>query len=124
MHLKTEKIKSQKGSIAVYVTVVLFSMLIILSAIFLTSNSAIKSQIATAIKVKESYQADNSKAADIYEELTTSKEPSQKVFTFNYTGSLQTFTAPADGVYKLQVWGAQGGSYDTTFAIGGKRRIF
>lgn len=69
MHLKTEKIKSQKGSIAVYVTVVLFSMLIILSAIFLTSNSAIKSQIATAIKVKESYQADNSKAADIYESL-------------------------------------------------------
>lgn len=30
--------------------------------------------------------------------------------TFNYTGGVQTFTAPYSGTYKLEVWGAQGGS--------------
>lgn len=70
MNLKTKQIKSQKGSIAVYVSVVLFSMLIILSAVFLATSSAMKSQIITAIKVKESYQADNARAADIYADLT------------------------------------------------------
>lgn len=29
--------------------------------------------------------------------------------TFNYTGSVQTFTAPGDGTYTLEVWGAEGG---------------
>lgn len=28
---------------------------------------------------------------------------------FNYTGSVQTFTIPHSGKYKLEVWGAQGG---------------
>ena len=28
---------------------------------------------------------------------------------FGYTGSVQTFTAPVTGTYKLEVWGAQGG---------------
>ncbi|WP_052329954.1 glycine-rich protein [Thermicanus aegyptius] len=30
-------------------------------------------------------------------------------YTFNYTGSVQTFTTPYTGRYKLEVWGAQGG---------------
>ncbi len=29
--------------------------------------------------------------------------------TFNYTGNVQTFTAPTTGTYKLETWGAQGG---------------
>ncbi|MFB9278853.1 glycine rich domain-containing protein [Cohnella cellulosilytica] len=35
--------------------------------------------------------------------------------TFNYTGSVQTFTAPSTGTYTLEVWGAQGGNstYDS-----------
>ena len=32
-----------------------------------------------------------------------------EVTTFAYTGSYQTFTAPATGQYKIQVWGAEGG---------------
>lgn len=32
-------------------------------------------------------------------------------FTFNYTGSLQIFTAPETGIYTLEVWGAQGGNW-------------
>jgi len=34
--------------------------------------------------------------------------------TFSYTKTEQTFTAPVSGYYKLEVWGAQGGSYNTT----------
>ena len=124
MNLKTKQIKSPKGSIAVYVSVVLFSMLIILSAVFLATSSAMKSQIITAVKVKESYQADNARAADIYGDLTTNKEPSQKEFSFSYTGSLQTFTAPADGKYQFELAGASGSggnTYGTSYTgTGGK----
>lgn len=33
---------------------------------------------------------------------------------FGYTGSIQTFEAPETGTYKLEVWGAQGGSADAS----------
>lgn len=29
---------------------------------------------------------------------------------FDYTGNVQTFTAPVTGIYKLECWGAQGGN--------------
>src|SRR5699024_28393 len=35
--------------------------------------------------------------------------PIGKTWEFGYTGSYRTFTAPDDGNYKLEVWGAQGG---------------
>ncbi len=37
------------------------------------------------------------------------------VFNFDYTGSEQTFTAPVSGIYKLETWGAQGGSYSNEY---------
>ena len=39
--------------------------------------------------------------------------------TFEYTGNIQTYTVTCTGTYKLEVWGAEGGSYDTTY-YGGK----
>lgn len=39
--------------------------------------------------------------------------------TYDYTGGSQTFTAPVSGIYKLEVWGAQGGSSNSN-DIGGK----
>ncbi len=36
-----------------------------------------------------------------------------------YTGSYQTFTVPCSGIYKVETWGAQGGSYSSTY-VGGK----
>lgn len=30
--------------------------------------------------------------------------------SFSYTGGIQSFTIPANGIYKLEVWGAKGGS--------------
>lgn len=36
-------------------------------------------------------------------------------YTYNYTGNVQVFTAPADGVYTLEAWGASGGDgYDNS----------
>lgn len=32
---------------------------------------------------------------------------------YTYTGSVQTFTAPVDGWYRVQLWGAKGGNDDT-----------
>ena len=63
-------IKEEKGSMAVYVTIVLLSMLFILGAVFLTSNANRNRQLKTAIKVKESYEADNDRAEEIYNNLT------------------------------------------------------
>lgn len=40
------------------------------------------------------------------------------VIDFDYTGTPQSFTTVNDGIYRLEVWGAQGGSYDSTY-VGG-----
>lgn len=36
-------------------------------------------------------------------------------YAYTYTGSSQTFTVPKSGKYQLEVWGAQGGSYNDTY---------
>ena len=38
---------------------------------------------------------------------------------FNYTGGIQTFTAPITGTYKLEVWGAAGGDTQVPGGYGG-----
>ena len=43
------------------------------------------------------------------------------VWTFNYTGSEQLFKIPANGTYKIETWGAQGGGTqpgDGGYAVG------
>ena len=40
------------------------------------------------------------------------KDIAQYEFEFNYTGTIQTFTPEIRGLYKLEVWGAQGGHYN------------
>ncbi len=40
--------------------------------------------------------------------------------TYEYKGSPDEFIAPINGIYKLEVWGAQGGSYNSTNCQGGK----
>ena len=44
-----------------------------------------------------------------------------KTWTYNYTGGIQSFSTPCNGTYKLEVWGAQGGTglSDLVSAIGG-----
>ena len=42
----------------------------------------------------------------------------QTEWLFDYTGGEQTFVAPVTGVYKLETWGAQGGTANSTY-VGG-----
>ncbi len=44
---------------------------------------------------------------------------SRNSYVFKYTGDYQTFVAPYNGVYKLEVWGASGGDSDIV-SFGGK----
>ena len=39
--------------------------------------------------------------------------------SFDYTGGEQTFIVPVTGIYKLETWGAQGGSYNDKIGTGG-----
>ncbi len=115
-------IKEEKGSMAVYVSIVLLAFLIILSGIFVSSMTVRKSQLKTVLMIKQSYELYNENVEEIYQKQlakATPAEPAQKEFSYAYTGSVQTFTAPADGVYQLQVWGAQGG-YRSSTKYGGK----
>ncbi|MDO4996174.1 MAG: glycine rich domain-containing protein [Bacilli bacterium] len=41
-----------------------------------------------------------------------------ETYTFSYTGGSQTFTAPKSATYKIEAWGAQGGSYNATYQGG------
>ena len=57
----------------------------------------------------------NSAATKTYT-ATTKKEAncvSNKVFAYDYTGGIQTFTAPCKGTYKLEVWGASSNRSNT-----------
>ena len=62
-------LKNNKGSIAVYVLIVLITMLFILVSIFYTSNAVRKSQLTTVVKIKQSYEKDNNRADEIYQYL-------------------------------------------------------
>ena len=53
--------------------------------------------------------------ADAYLECELTKKIAGDEWSFDYTGSEQTFTAPVNGVYTLEVWGAQGGSANDEF---------
>lgn len=50
------------------------------------------------------------------DEISSFELENDNVWTFPYNGNYQTFTVPKDGYYRVQLWGAQGGSY---YAYGG-----
>lgn len=119
------KLKKQDGSMAVYVLIVLLSMLMILTAVYSITTSERRQQLLTIINMKQAYEANNGNAVSIYENLLgTNQQPEQIVNEYSFTGDEQIFTAPIDGLYKLQVWGAQGGSFNQANGVGGKRWIF
>ena len=59
---------------------------------------------------------DGSYTYKLYEELIDPnycEYGAGKEWTFDYTGSEQEFTVPCNGNYKIETWGAQGGSYSS-----------
>ena len=51
----------------------------------------------------------------LYEQSDVSNILINQPWNFDYRGSEQTFIVPTSGYYKLETWGAQGGSYNTTY---------
>lgn len=67
--MKKGKIFEERGSMAVYVTVVLMSFLIVLTMIYSSSLSARKNQLKSVLIIKQSYEKDNANIEEIYEKL-------------------------------------------------------
>lgn len=60
-------LKSEKGSMAVYVIVTIFSFIIILTGVFLNAASIRKNQLRTLPQIKAAYEKDLEKKDEIYE---------------------------------------------------------
>jgi len=45
----------------------------------------------------------------VSEEISLNKKAYQKFYIYAYTGDYQMFTAPVDGSYRIELWGASGG---------------
>ena len=63
--------KNENGSMAVYVLIVLLSMLIILTAVFFLSNFERRQQMLTAVMLKDAYEVDVDNIAEIYNYLVS-----------------------------------------------------
>ena len=92
------KLREQKGSMAVYVTVVLVGMLFILMAVFFISNSVRRTQLQTNLKVKEAYEADNAKADQIYASLTREEEDGEENMPAGWDKNKVTAVVSDDGI--------------------------
>ena len=104
-----KRLSEEKGSMAVYVTVVLLSFLILVSGVYALSSANRKVQTKTTIEIKKSYEMYNDKKEKLYDKLSESFQPPDvKKIEFAYTGALQTFIAPAKGVYSFELAGAAG----------------
>ena len=112
--LKRE-IKKEKGAIATFVVVTVFFFVIILMGAYISTMNLKKSQLQSDIRIQELYGGNVNKIDQIYNEIEerygnveVDMEGYQQEFV--YTGSVQEWQVPATGIYKIEVYGAQGGS--------------
>lgn len=70
-----QKLNEERASMAVYVTIVLLSFLIILTGIYMVSASVRKDQLKTIIKIKQSYELDNPYVETIYQNQLSKQNP-------------------------------------------------
>ena len=66
-------------------------MLLMLTTVFLTSNSARMSQLKTVMGIKQAYEADNDKAAEIYNSIT--KKSKNKTISYVTDGLILYYDA-------------------------------
>ena len=62
-------------------------------------------------KTKEEYE----KQLEEYEKKLEEYNAAHPNKTYEYTGKEEIYVVPEDGTYKLETWGAQGGSYNETY---------
>ena len=95
--INKKKVKESRGSMAVYVSLVVLTMAAVLLVASLNSNSIRRNQIISVMGVKKSYESDNQNAGQIYRGLVK-KLDSQYAFkeefdsTITYTGSATTYS--------------------------------
>ena len=65
--MQMKKIKEENGSISVYVFLVLFSFLIVLTSFYVSASTVRKSELATVLRIKQSYEQDNKNVEEIYQ---------------------------------------------------------
>ena len=84
----------------------------------------IKTKTYSTTSYKAAATADSAKTGNGYAKITYIGDTNinctnGEVTSFDYTGSESTFIAPCTGKYKLEVWGAQGGTARSTSYNGG-----
>lgn len=94
--MQMKKIKEEKASVSVYVFIVLFTYLIILSSIYFTLISVNKAQLKTILKIKQSYELDNGNIEQIYQEKVNAATAGAQVKKPS-TWTSQKVTAISDG---------------------------
>lgn len=130
------KLKKEYG-ITLVALVITIIILLILSGVAINTltQTGLFENAKQAKNTTENAQKDENKTLGEYSSKineyvsgTSRDEASSEVFkkieetstvnTYSYTGSEQEYTVPEDGYYKIECWGAQGGTYSK--AIGGK----
>ena len=99
------------------ITGVLYSILVLFIVITTLLIFNLQNKKIILDKLKKD-TLDNVENISTTEEEVCEYEVGQE-FTFDYTGSEQTFTVPCSGYYQLETWGAQGGSVNLTEALNG-----
>lgn len=75
-------------------------------------TSGTNSVIYNKIEFKNFSSANITETGNVFKDVVA-------IYNYEYTGNVQSFTAPTDGKYKLEVWGAEGGYYNSAYR-GGK----
>lgn len=81
-----KKIKEERASMAVYVAIVLFSFLIMLTGIYVSSISVRKGQLQTILRIKDSYELNNDKVEEIYQAQANKVSYVQDGLMLHYDG--------------------------------------
>ena len=110
------------------IAMIVFSLIVyiicIFIVIFITVSAAIlyNAKDIEFIPSDESWNVNNMQDAvnDIKDNYIPKKEILGKVWEFDYTGGFQLFSVPIKGTYKIELWGAQGGTTKVYVAQGGK----
>ena len=81
--------------------------------ISLILNNTGNDEVTIKLGFAPSLKSDNAELKDT--QVSLNKEGYQKYYVYDYEGKEGIFTAHTDGIYKLEVWGAQGGTYDDIY---------
>ncbi len=104
---KSKHIRIKRNNKSIKLASIIFSIFILSIAVIFFSFAR--------FEINTSYQLISGNVGN----FISCKNMGGKVWDFDYTGDEQEFIAPCQGTYKIEAWGAQGGSYDGLGGYGG-----